>query len=196
MSTRPKGALARLTASIALVVIVLFFATGARAASEAGSEAKPRCIGADQAPKQATLHYLRSSVLCLVNRVRLHYGLNALHYNPQLRSSATGHSRDMVVHRYLGHDGPSGSTVGTRVASAGYLARVSTYFVGENIGGGPGQRAGSAMAVFRAWMQSPPHRANILDAGFHDFGAGVARGYPAGGGAAAATYTLDFGTRH
>jgi uncharacterized protein YkwD len=196
MSTRSKGALARLTASIALVIVMLSFATGARRASGAEAEAKPRCIGADEAPKQATLHYLRSSMLCLVNRVRLHYGLDALHYNPQLRSSATGHSRDMVVHRYFAHDGPSGSTIGTRVASAGYLARVSTYFVGENIGGGAGQRAGSAMAVFRTWMQSPPHRANILDSGFHDFGVGVARGYPGGGGSAAATYTLDFGTRH
>jgi uncharacterized protein YkwD len=194
MSTRSKGALARLTASIA-VVIVLFFATGARGATEAGTEAKLRCVGADEAPKQATLHYLRSSTLCLVNRVRLHYGLKALRYNPQLRSSATGHSWDMVAHGYLAHDGPSGSTIGTRVASAGYLARVSTYFVGENIGGGAGRRAGSAMAVFRTWMQSPPHRANILDAGFHDFGVGVARGYPGGGGSAAATYTLDFGTR-
>lgn len=177
-------------------MVVLVFATGARGATGAGTEAKPRCIGAGQAPKQATLHYLRSSTLCLVNRIRLHHGLDALHYNPQLRSSATGHSQDMVAHGYLAHDGPSGSTIGTRVANAGYLARVSTYFVGENIGGGAGQRAGSAMAVFRAWMNSPPHRANILDAGFHDFGVGVARGYPGGGGSAAATYTLDFGTRH
>jgi uncharacterized protein YkwD len=44
-------------------------------------------------------------------------------------------------------------------------------------------------------MHSPPHRANILDPGFRDAGVGVARGFPLGGGGAAATYTVDFGAR-
>jgi uncharacterized protein YkwD len=101
----------------------------------------------------------------------------------------------MVANGYFSHYGPTGSTVGSRLAEAGYLARASTYIVGENIGGGSG-RSGSPLAILQAWMHSPPHRANILDAGFHDVGVGVASGYPAGGGAWAATYTLDFGMRH
>jgi uncharacterized protein YkwD len=189
-----QGALVRLV--VLAVLVASLFAATALGAERSDAEIEARCEQADEAPRQATLHYLRSSVLCLVNRVRQHYGLEALSYNAELRSSATGHSNDMVVHGYFAHDGPSGSTVGTRVAKAGYLARVNTYFIGENIGGGVGGSGGSPLAVLRSWMHSPPHRANILDPDFHDFGVGVARGFPFGGGSAAATYTLDFGMRH
>jgi uncharacterized protein YkwD len=51
------------------------------------------------------------------------------------------------------------------------------------------------MAVFEGWMNSAPHRANILDPGFRDVGVGVARGYPMGANAGSATYTVDFGAR-
>jgi uncharacterized protein YkwD len=51
------------------------------------------------------------------------------------------------------------------------------------------------MAVFKDWMHSPPHRANILDPSYRDVGVGVARGYPMGAGAGSATYTVDFGAR-
>ena len=145
-------------------------------------------------PRRSTLHFLRSSMLCLVNRVRDHYGLRSLRFNPELRSSATGHSNDMVADDYFSHYGPQGSTPSGRLARSGYLASVDTYRIGENIGGGGGRR-GSPLAVFRAWMHSPPHRANILDRGFREFGVGVARGFPHGGGTRAATYTLDLGAR-
>lgn len=134
-------------------------------------------------------------MLCLVNRVREHYGLRPLRYNADLRRSAMGHSKDMVANRYFSHYGLNGSTVDGRVARSGYLAQASGFFIGENIGGGAGRRFGSPIAVFRLWMHSPPHRANILDREFRDFGVGVARGYPGGGGSDAATYTLDFGMR-
>jgi uncharacterized protein YkwD len=153
------------------------------------------CPEADRAPREASLHFLRSSVLCLVNRARRHYGLRPLRFNAALRSSATRHSNDMVANGYFSHDGLGGNTVGDRVWRSGYLARVNVYFVGENIGGGLGRRFGSPMAVYRSWMHSPGHRANILDAEFHDVGVGVARGYPYVGGGNAATYTLDLGMR-
>ena len=174
------------------VALLLAFPLGV---DRARAQAQPRCAEADRAPSEATLHFLRSSVLCLVNRAREHYGLVSLHYNADLRHSATGHSNDMVANGYFSHGGSGGSTPGGRVARAGYLARVNTYFIGENIGGGKGRSFGSPLAVYRAWMHSPPHRANILDSEFHDFGVGVALGFPYGGGANAVTYTLDFGMR-
>ena len=154
-----------------------------------------RCEDPGRRPAAATIHYLRSSMLCLVNRVREHRDLRPLSYNADLRNSASGHSSDMVVNHYFSHYGLHGSTVVSRIARSGYLARVSSYFTGENIGGGAGSRFGSPIAVFRQWMRSPPHRANILDRDFHDFGVGVARGFPGGGSAGAVTYTLDLGTR-
>jgi uncharacterized protein YkwD len=159
------------------------------------SVVRHQCVGANVAPAQASLHFLRSSVLCLVNRMREHHGLARLRYNPDLRRSATGHSKDMVANGYFSHFGPGGSTPSGRISRAGYLTRARRYFLGEDLAGGDGRRYGSPLSVFRAWMHSPPHRANILDSRFDDVGVGVARGFPLGGGPNSATYTIDFGTR-
>jgi uncharacterized protein YkwD len=193
MSMGTQGALKRLTVLSALFVALS--AVGGLPAAPAATAGASACDQAWSAPRQVPLNELRSSMLCLVNRVRAHYGLQPLEESVPLRRSATGHSNDMVEHRYFSHDGPAGSTVGSRVIKAGYLSQVNSYFIGENIGGGVGRRLGSPLAVFHSWMRSPPHRANILDAEFHDAGVGVARGYPAGGGISAATYTLDLGKR-
>jgi uncharacterized protein YkwD len=137
---------------------------------------------------------MRTSVLCLLNRIRVHYALHPLAYNEALRTSASAHSVSMVVHGYFGHEGPGGSVDG-RISRAGYLSSAGRFVIGEDIGGGDG-RLGSPMAVVRDWMHSPPHRENILDPQFRDVGVGVARGFPfSGPGAGAATYTVDFGAR-
>ena len=95
----------------------------------------------------------------------------------------------------LSHYGPNGSTLSSRVARSGYLSSAVAYLIGENIGAGSRQR-GSPLGVIRAWMHSRPHRANILDPEFREFGVGVARGFPGSDSANAATYTLDLGMRH
>ncbi len=181
-------------AFVALTVALLFISPLDTGRAQAAQDS-PICAEAGRPPAKATLHFMRSSVLCLVNRVRLHYGLQPLHYNADLRISACRHSSDMVANGYFSHDGPGGSTVGDRVGRSGYLFRTSSHFIGENIGGGMGRSDGSPMGVYRAWMHSPEHRANILDPEFHDFGAGVARRFPGSGDPNAATYTLDLGTR-
>lgn len=179
----------------ALAVLATATVTSPVRAEASRSVVARQCVGADVAPDQASLHFLRSSVLCLVNRVREHYGLSRLRYNPDLRRSAIGHSNDMVANGYFSHFGPGGSTPSGRIARAGYLARARGYFLGEDLAGGDGRRYGSPLAIFHGWMRSPPHRANILDRRFDDAGVGVARGFPLGGGPNSATYTIDFGTR-
>lgn len=153
------------------------------------------CAGASAAPRALTLWELRGAVLCLVNRARERRGIAPLRENQALRRSATRHSADMVARRYFGHEGPRGGSMTERAARSGYLARPSTYSLGENIGGGVGRHFGSPAAVYRSWMGSPSHRANILSPGFRDLGVGVVRGFPDGAGPRAATYTLDFGSR-
>ncbi|HVW47933.1 MAG TPA: CAP domain-containing protein [Solirubrobacterales bacterium] len=160
----------------------------------AGAARTAPCGSSTAAPSRLTLHQMRSSELCLINRVRAHYGLAPLRYNAELRDSATGHSDSMVVHGYFAHEGPGGS-VDSRIARAGYLDNgVRAFTIGENIGGGSG-RQGSPWRIFEDWMHSPPHRENILDPSYRDAGVGVARGFPFGGAGAAATYTVDFGAR-
>lgn len=167
----------------------------APAASYGDAGAARRCGLVRQAPRAATLHQLRTSVLCLVNRARERHGIAPLAFNAALRRSATGLSKAMVRSGSVSHHGLRGSTLSSRIARSGYLAGASSYRLAENIATGRGRSNGSPLAIVRDWLQSAGHRRNILDRGLRDFGAGVARGYPHGGSANAATYTLDFGAR-
>ena len=167
----------------------------APAASHGAAGGAPRCGLVRQAPRTATLHQLRTSLLCLINRIRERHGIAPLHFNPALRHSATSLSKAMVRSGSFSHHGPHGSTLTSRIARSGYLAGASSYRVAENIATGRGRGTGSPLAIVRSWMRSAGHRRNIFDRRLRDFGAGVARGDPLGGSANAATYTLDFGAR-
>jgi uncharacterized protein YkwD len=174
---------------VAAVAVGLWLGAGSAAA------AGDRCGRYAQPPREGTLHQLRTSVLCLVNRVRERHGIAPLRYSADLRRSASGHSQSMVRTHTLSHFGPRGSTVLARIARTGYLSHASSYRLAENIGAGTGRRNGSPLAMIRDWVQSPQHRRNLLDRSLRDFGVGVARGDPFADSGDAATYTLDFASR-
>jgi uncharacterized protein YkwD len=184
--------LATLRAATLAAVSALGLSAGA-APSDAA--AMPRCGRVGQAPRAATAHQLRSSALCLVNLARERHGIAPLRFSPELREAATAHSRSMVRDGSLSHYGPRGSTLTTRIARTGYLARAASFRAAENIGAGEGRGYGSPLAIVRGWMHSAGHRGNILDPGLRDFGIGIARGNPYGGSRNAVTYTLDLATR-
>jgi uncharacterized protein YkwD len=194
VSRRSPETLRKSTFAALLAVLLAASALTAAFLPAAGaSAAQAPCGAPNAAPGQLTLHAMRTSELCLINRVRVHFGLKPLAYNEELRTSASAHSVSMVANGYFAHEGPGGTMDG-RVTRSGYLARAGGFRVGENIAAGDGFQ-GSPRAIFEDWMHSPPHRANILDPSFHDAGVGVARGYPFGNSADAATYTVDFGSR-
>jgi uncharacterized protein YkwD len=194
VSKRSQKALRSAKIKVLLGAVVALLALAALLPAAGTAATGGPCGNSTAAPRQLTLHQMRASELCLINRVRVHFGLRPLAFNAELRDSATGHSDSMVTHRYFAHEGPGGS-MDSRITRTGYLHSAGTFTVGENIGGGHGRRFGSPMAVFKEWMHSPPHRAYILDPTYRDVGVGVARGYPMGGGAGSATYTVDFGAR-
>lgn len=189
MSSRLQKALKNSKFLVLAALITAILAVGAPATASAQAP----CGDSTAAPRQLNLHEMRSSVLCLLNRIRARHQLHPLAYNRALRTSASAHSVSMVIHGYFGHEGPGGS-MDSRILRAGYLASAGEFVIGEDIGGGDGL-LGSPMAVVSDWMHSPPHRHNILDPHFRDAGVGVARGFPYGGGGRAATYTVDFGAR-
>ncbi len=78
--------------------------------------------------------------------------------------------------------------------SATSRASRAGYEVGENIAWGTLSLA-TPRAIVAAWMASPAHRANILDANFRETGIGVTPRPPASlaHGQAGAIYTQDFG---
>ncbi|MGN6190064.1 MAG: CAP domain-containing protein [Conexibacter sp.] len=155
-----------------------------------------RAVGACNAShavvRAAEIRRSRDATLCLLNRVRARYGLPPLRLNAKLSRAARGHSRDMVRHRYFAHESRDGRSPFARMRATHYLPSRGSWWLGENIGWGSGSLAEPA-AMVRAWMHSPPHRANILSRHFRDIGIGIAVGAPVGG--RGATYTTDFG-RH
>ncbi|WP_018504692.1 CAP domain-containing protein [Parafrankia discariae] len=95
-----------------------------------------------------------AEVVALTNAERARGGLAALVTEPRLAAAAHRHSADMATRGFFAHDTPDGITVADRVLAAGYSYAV----VAENIAAG--QR--TAAEVVAGWMNSPPHRANIL----------------------------------
>jgi len=175
---------------VPLVTLAALAVAGAPAA-QARLRGAQTCAGAYVHPTAATVAAAQSAALCLVNAERRSRGLRPLRSNARLIAAARDHSRDMVRRRYFEH----GAFVG-RILAHGYAGGRQVWALGENLAWGTGD-LGIPVAVVDAWMHSPGHRANILNAGFRDGGVGVASGVPIAGAGrlGGATYTLDFGTR-
>jgi uncharacterized protein YkwD len=120
-------------------------------------------------------------VVALVNQERAKAGCGALTEDPLLEKAAQDHSDDMAARAFFDHTNPDGADPGQRITAAGY--KWSTY--GENIA--QGQQ--TAEAVMESWMNSPGHRANILNCSFKDIGVGIHKG--SGG----PWWTQDFGAK-
>jgi hypothetical protein len=99
----------------------------------------------------------------------------------------------MVDDHFFAHVSPDGGTLTDRLEVSGYLARPGGWTVGENIAWGESYLASPARIV-QAWMDSPPHRENILSSEFEEIGLGIVTGVPFSSNAGA-TYTTDFGRR-
>ena len=153
------------------------------------------CAGAQEAPTEENLDLIRASTLCLINRERIAHGESPLMLNTRLEQTAQAHTDEMSSDDYFAHDGPSGDTPASRMRAAGYIYSSQIgYEVGENIAWGTLWLA-TPSAIVAAWMGSPGHRANILDAHFRDTGMGVSAHPPSSlaDGQAGAIYTQDFG---
>ncbi|CAM5665295.1 MULTISPECIES: sigma-70 family RNA polymerase sigma factor [Streptomyces] len=109
-----------------------------------------------------------AQVVALVNKERATAGCDPLAEDSLLDKSAQRHSEDMAARGFFDHTNPDGADPGQRITAAGY--RWSTY--GENIA--MGQQ--TPEAVMESWMNSPGHRANILNCSFKDIGIGVHEG--------------------
>jgi hypothetical protein len=80
-----------------------------------------------------------------------------------------------------------------RIKRTGYIRDDRPWRVGENLAWGTGALA-TPGAIVRAWMNSPGHRENILNAHYREIGVGVVPGNPARTDGAGGTYATAFGT--
>lgn len=130
----------------------------------------------------------------LINRERVAAGLRRLAQDSALAAVAREHSRDMAVRNYFDHTDPVHGSPTDRAAAAGYVCEkregdVLFSGVAENIAMQhsysrytvrDGVRSYDwssteeiAEAVVTGWMQSPGHRANIVDPRSDRHGVGV-----------------------
>lgn len=111
----------------------------------------------------------RAGIEAQTNLQRTNNNVAILHDSAALDKSAQVKANDIIARQYFAHIDPSGKGVGDLVTDQGY-----TYIkVGENLALGNFK---SDEDVVTAWMNSPGHRANILDSAFSDIGVGVAYG--------------------
>ena len=167
-----------------MLVAALAMLVPAADASAAG------CANANVVPKRGNAAQVRGATLCLLNQQRAGHGLSRVRGDAKLRRAATRHSRDMVRRSYFAHVAPGGQTMIHRAKEVRYLTARASWFLAENLAYGQGRLATPA-SIVKQWMNSPPHRANILDPRARDVGVGIALGSPVGG--RGATYTLNFG---
>jgi uncharacterized protein YkwD len=128
---------------------------------------------------------VEAQVVQLVNAHRAALGLRPLVQARALTASAEWKSMDMAGYGYMDHDDPApvARTVTERFDACGYPTSSGAW--GENIAYG----FPDARAVMTAWLNDPPHKANIEDPSWTTIGVGAARS-----SAGVVYWTQDFGT--
>jgi uncharacterized protein YkwD len=121
---------------------------------------------------------IESSLICLINEERTSRGLAAVAANGDLHRAALSHSNDMVSDGYFEHTSPDGITFLDRIIDTGYT-NARSWIVGENLVWGTGSYSTPGSMVI-AWMNSPPHRENLLKDRFREIGVAAVRGTPEG----------------
>jgi uncharacterized protein YkwD len=107
------------------------------------------------------------TMFAYVNTQRTQRGLAALRSDPSLVAVARAHSTDMFRRSYFSHNTPDGLTPFDRMHAAG----ITYTSAGENIAYAPNVNIADT-----GLMNSPEHRANILDPRFTRLGVGIVSG--------------------
>lgn len=121
------------------------------------------------APVNSSVSAFEQEVVKLTNAERTKAGLAPFKMDDQLMAAAREKSQDMQSKKYFSHTSPTFGSPFDRMKALGITYKSA----GENIA--QGQR--TPQEVVKAWMDSPGHRANILNAQFTHIGVGyVANG--------------------
>jgi uncharacterized protein YkwD len=127
--------------------------------------ADPPPVNNNPAPTESQAS--EAKVLEITNKERAANGCGALVFDERLANAARGHSADMAAQNYFDHKSKDGRSFVDRIKVAGYPSPGA-----ENIAAGQP----TPEAVMKGWMESPGHRANILNCGLKALGVGVAKG--------------------
>jgi uncharacterized protein YkwD len=120
----------------------------------------PAAACPDQSSLTSSLEQQEQAMLCMTNFARANAGLGALAEAPELGHSAEDKAADVIRCDQFSHFA-CGREFTYWIRASGYNISEGCWRAGENLAWGTGEY-GSVRAIFRAWMQSPTHRGNIL----------------------------------
>ena len=179
-----------LAGAVMLSLATFVFAGRAEGAEHAWSTyLAPESACSSATDPQASAEVQARAVSCLVNWARAHDRRTRLVPRTKLQHAAALKGQRVASCGQFSHT-PCGSAVTAAVHEAGY--RYATF--GENLFAGTWGRV-SARDVVSAWLQSPPHRANLLNRSFRDVGVAPVLAHGLLDGGDAVVWTATFGSR-
>ena len=108
-------------------------------------------------------------IIQLVNNERVKNGLQPLVTNYLLTKATDIRNADILAFHYFGHNSPDGINYVAALQQAGYT---NMHYAGENIAVGYNRN----QQRLHAWMNSPEHRANILNKDYTEVGISAKEG--------------------
>jgi hypothetical protein len=111
-------------------------------------------------------------IIRLTNEERSKNGLPSLNANATLSAAALQKGADMFAKNYWAHFAPDGTSPWTFFKNAGY----SYLYAGENLA----RDFQSSPEVVQAWINSPTHKDNIVNANYSEIGVAVINGVLSG----------------
>lgn len=129
--------------------------------------------GAAEAGRQAPVvpdpYQMEKDLLSVLNRERAAHGLPAVRLSSGLVGLARKHSAEMARRNVLTHDSAAGRSFTDRLVDAGIPFAAN----GENVAE---SWSPAAESIHQSFMNSPGHRANVLNRDFDEVGIGIVRG--------------------
>jgi len=125
----------------------------------------------------------KSALQGLVNQTRESSGLSPLTENAILTQAAQLKAENMIKNQYFDHTSPTGITPWYWFSQAGYKYK----YAGENLAIGFYE----SDEVYRAWLNSPSHKANIMSPRYTEVGTAILKGF---GGSGAIIVVQEFGS--
>ncbi|HEX7082973.1 MAG TPA: CAP domain-containing protein [Gaiellaceae bacterium] len=176
----------RLTPAAAALLV------GVLVATVPATAARPHVVHA----KRVALSSLEIGVLDDLNAIRARHGLSRLTICAALTATAEQHTREMAADGYFAHPSADGTAFWKRIARTYPSTGYGYWSVGENLlWSSPDVDPAEAL---RLWMNSPEHRANILDPHWREVGVAAVHVASAPGaydGREVTLVTTDFGVR-
>jgi uncharacterized protein YkwD len=161
----------QIAVSAAVLVVVLLVPASAKAGAGEDFNAYVAPVGAclGDSAVAAPAASEQQTMACLVNWARVKRGLEPLHPSLKLRVAAELKIADELRCNDFSHT-PCGAPFLSIFQRSGYLtSSVRLWAVGENLAWGQND-VSSPRAIITAWLNSPPHRANVFDPRWTDIG--------------------------